>query len=206
MRQSYSWCYKGTNRCTFDDKCAHGRWHWTGACFRENQQRSICGEREPCFERWWWGARLTKTRFEILSTFFYPIPPSADNQKGIIGTNYSRIIPSKEINSKDRDNFWKKEEEEERVRIRNELEKRKNEHLIQEQVWKDGLTVARNHCILTYHFLSSTRSSGNVSYANIRNASNSYWRQKPKKKWKLLSKRKPLSRSMLRFWTQNAVE
>lgn len=37
-----------------------------------------------------------------------------------MGTNYSRVIPSKEINSKDRDSFWKKEEEEERIRIETE--------------------------------------------------------------------------------------
>lgn len=41
-----------------------------------------------------------------------------------VGTNYSRVNPSKEINSKDRDNFWKKEEEEERNRIAVEQERR----------------------------------------------------------------------------------
>lgn len=59
---------------------------------------------------------------------------SLDNQRNIIGTNYSRVIPSKEINSKDRDNFWKKEEEEERVRVKAEAEKRKQELLEQDQV------------------------------------------------------------------------
>lgn len=41
----------------------------------------------------------------------------------VVGTNYSRVIPSKEINSKDRDSFWKKEEEEERRRTENERAK-----------------------------------------------------------------------------------
>lgn len=51
-----------------------------------------------------------------------------------IGTNYSRVIPSKEINSKDRDIFWKKEEEEERIRIEVELGRKKNAQLELEKV------------------------------------------------------------------------
>lgn len=44
-------------------------------------------------------------------------------QRAAVGTNYSRVIPSREINSKDRDSFWKKQEEEERKRI--EIERSK---------------------------------------------------------------------------------
>lgn len=44
-------------------------------------------------------------------------------QRGPVGTNYARVIPAKEINSKDRDNFWKREEEEERRRV--ELDKQR---------------------------------------------------------------------------------
>lgn len=51
-----------------------------------------------------------------------------------VGTNYSRVIPSKEINSKDRDSFWKKQEEEERKRIEIERGRQSNAKLEQENV------------------------------------------------------------------------
>lgn len=51
-----------------------------------------------------------------------------------IGTNYSRVIPSKEINSKDRDSFWKKAEEEERMRVEAERGKQMNAKLELEKV------------------------------------------------------------------------
>lgn len=53
-------------------------------------------------------------------------------QRTPVGTNYARVIPGKEINSRDRDNFWKKEEAEERRRV--ELER---ERLQAEQVRAD---------------------------------------------------------------------
>lgn len=46
-----------------------------------------------------------------------------EEQRGPIGTNYARTIPGKEINSRDRDNFWKKEEAEERRRVELERER-----------------------------------------------------------------------------------
>lgn len=46
-------------------------------------------------------------------------------QRGPVGTNYARVIPAKEINSRDRDSFWKKEEQEERRRV--ELEKERQQ-------------------------------------------------------------------------------
>lgn len=58
----------------------------------------------------------------------------SETPKVAVGTNYSRVIPSKEINSKDRDSFWKKEEEEERKRIEIELGKQKNAKIELEQV------------------------------------------------------------------------
>lgn len=58
----------------------------------------------------------------------------SETTKAAVGTNYSRVIPSKEINSKDRDSFWKKEEEEERKRIEIELGKQKNAKIVLEQV------------------------------------------------------------------------
>lgn len=61
--------------------------------------------------------------FTIISEFAVQSAP--------VGTNYARVIPSKEINSKDRDDFWKREEEEERRRI--ELETKRREQELQAQ-------------------------------------------------------------------------
>lgn len=47
--------------------------------------------------------------------------------RGPVGTNYSKTIPAKEINFRDRDSFWKKEEEEERRRQEVEKERRQQE-------------------------------------------------------------------------------
>lgn len=41
------------------------------------------------------------------------------------GTTYKRVIPQQEINSNERDKFWQKEEEEEK--IRQELERKRKE-------------------------------------------------------------------------------
>lgn len=58
-----------------------------------------------------------------------------EQQEITIGTNYSRVVPSKEINSKDRDSFWKKEEEEERMRVETERGKQRDAKLKLEKVW-----------------------------------------------------------------------
>lgn len=59
---------------------------------------------------------------------------SIEPQKVAIGTNYSRVCISKEINSKDRDSFWKKAEEEERMRVETERGKQINAKLDLEKV------------------------------------------------------------------------
>lgn len=64
-------------------------------------------------------------------------------QKLPIGTNYSRVIPSKEINSKDRDSFWKKAEEEERMRVESERGKQVNAKLELEKVSMNVLKISR---------------------------------------------------------------
>lgn len=48
-------------------------------------------------------------------------------QRGPVGTNYARVIPGKEINSRDRDSFWKKEEQEERHRVERDKERQQAE-------------------------------------------------------------------------------
>lgn len=71
--------------------------------------------------------------FQLLLTLTQPYSFTLEPHK-VVGTNYSRVIPSKEINSKDRDNFWKKEEEEERVRIETERGRQINAKNEQEKV------------------------------------------------------------------------
>lgn len=72
-------------------------------------------------------------------------------QSGPVGTNYSRVNPSKEISSQDRDDFWRKEEEEERHRLDLERECRENELLKQEEVL-DAETNSSNFFVLIYTF------------------------------------------------------
>lgn len=44
-----------------------------------------------------------------------------------VGTNYSRVIPTKEINPAERDEFWRKEEEEEKTRLQLEYDRKLSE-------------------------------------------------------------------------------
>lgn len=50
-----------------------------------------------------------------------------------IGTNYKRVNPVKEINAKERDQFWQKEEQEERKRVEEERRKREAQRLKHEE-------------------------------------------------------------------------
>lgn len=68
------------------------------------------------------GECLSYTKYNKLIASFRP-----KEKRGPIGTNYERVIPAKEINSKDRDSFWKKEEEEERRRV--DMEKERTQQL-----------------------------------------------------------------------------
>lgn len=61
-----------------------------------------------------------------------PLEPAAP-----VGTTYQRVNPTKEINSQERDQFWRKEEEEERKRIEHERMKR------QAEIVKLELEIAR---------------------------------------------------------------
>lgn len=51
-----------------------------------------------------------------------------------VGTNYSRVIPTKEINPAERDEFWRKEEEEEKHRLQLEYERKLSETVKLEEV------------------------------------------------------------------------
>uniref|UniRef100_A0A182JDQ0 Uncharacterized protein n=1 Tax=Anopheles atroparvus TaxID=41427 RepID=A0A182JDQ0_ANOAO len=50
-----------------------------------------------------------------------------------VGTNYSRVNPTKEINPAERDEFWRKEEEEEKHRLQAEYERKLNETVLLEE-------------------------------------------------------------------------
>ena len=52
-----------------------------------------------------------------------------------VGTNYSRVNPTKEINPAERDEFWRKEEEEEKHRLQAEYERKLNETVLLEEVY-----------------------------------------------------------------------
>uniref|UniRef100_U5EUU1 Putative cell migration n=1 Tax=Corethrella appendiculata TaxID=1370023 RepID=U5EUU1_9DIPT len=64
-------------------------------------------------------------KFKILSND-YKIksnPQIVNDRQEVVGTNYSRIIPTREINPVERDEFWRKEEEEEKTRLQTEYDR-----------------------------------------------------------------------------------
>lgn len=68
------------------------------------------------------------------SAYSFKAPRSDDiGPTGPIGSNYQRINPIKEINSKERDTFWMKEEEEEKKRVAEERKRFEAEKLRLEQ-------------------------------------------------------------------------
>lgn len=74
-----------------------------------------------------------------------------------VGTTYKRVNPVKEINSKERDQFWQKEEQEENKRLEEERKRREAEKLrmeqeakqreIQEAAEREARASARNNSI-----------------------------------------------------------
>ncbi|KAK3932090.1 Drebrin-like protein [Frankliniella fusca] len=58
---------------------------------------------------------------------------SNSNNSGPVGTAYHRVNPGQEINSKERDRFWEREEQEERVRQEAERKRREEERRKQEE-------------------------------------------------------------------------
>lgn len=91
---------------------------------------------------------------KITSAYNFQERAAPTEEKFNIGTNYTRIIPTKEINIVKRDEFWKKEEEVEKTRVAAEQQARKlanlkleeertkreqNEHNKREQMNKETL-------------------------------------------------------------------
>ena len=58
---------------------------------------------------------------------------SSSNNSGPVGTVYQRVNPGQEINSKERDRFWEREEQEERKRQEEERKRREEEKKRQEE-------------------------------------------------------------------------
>jgi drebrin-like protein len=65
---------------------------------------------------------ILKKLANITSTYNFENRTVPNDEKFVIGTNYSKVVPTKEIDSKRRDEFWKKEEEIEKARVATEVE------------------------------------------------------------------------------------
>lgn len=95
---------------------------------------------------------ILKKLSKITSAYNFQDRAAPTEEKFAIGTNYSKVVPTKEINSTKRDEFWRKEEEVEKARVAGEHEARKlanlkieeerlkreqNEHLKRESLNKE---------------------------------------------------------------------
>ena len=68
---------------------------------------------------------ILKKMSKITSAYNFQERAAPTEEKFAIGTNYSKVVPTKEINSTKRDEFWKNEEEIEKARVARELEIKK---------------------------------------------------------------------------------
>lgn len=62
---------------------------------------------------------------KITSAYNFTERAAPTEEKFSIGTNYSKVVPTREINSTKRDEFWRKEEEVEKARVATELSAKK---------------------------------------------------------------------------------
>lgn len=70
---------------------------------------------------------LEKLQKVVVNDFKVKDYSQANDAPKPVGTNYSRVIPTKEINPAERDEFWRKEEEEEKHRLQLEYERKLSE-------------------------------------------------------------------------------
>lgn len=70
---------------------------------------------------------LEKLQKVVVNDFKVKDYSQANDVPKPVGTNYSRVIPTKEINPAERDEFWRKEEEEEKHRLQLEYERKLSE-------------------------------------------------------------------------------
>lgn len=70
---------------------------------------------------------LDKLQKVVVNDFKVKDYSQANDVQKPVGTNYSRVIPTKEINPAERDEFWRKEEEEEKHRLQLEYDRKLQE-------------------------------------------------------------------------------
>ncbi|XP_055619155.1 drebrin-like protein isoform X2 [Toxorhynchites rutilus septentrionalis] len=70
---------------------------------------------------------LEKLQKVVVNDFKVKDYSQANDTPNPVGTNYCRVIPTKEINPAERDEFWRKEEEEEKHRLQLEYERKLSE-------------------------------------------------------------------------------
>lgn len=68
---------------------------------------------------------IQKKMSKITSAYNFQERAAPTEEKFSIGTNYSKVVPTKEINSTKRDEFWRKEEEVEKARVAAETQSKK---------------------------------------------------------------------------------
>ncbi|XP_053680119.1 drebrin-like protein A [Anopheles nili] len=76
---------------------------------------------------------LEKLQKVVVNDFKVKDYTQANESPKPVGTNYSRVNPTKEINPAERDEFWRKEEEEEKHRLQAEYERKLNETVLLEK-------------------------------------------------------------------------
>lgn len=62
---------------------------------------------------------------KLTSSYNFQDRAAPTEEKFAIGTNYSKVVPTREINSTKRDEFWKNEEELEKARVSSEVQTKK---------------------------------------------------------------------------------
>lgn len=151
-------------------KCVLINWQGEGA---NTVRKGICANHLRDVERLFHGAHLTiNARNEeevepqliidkiskVGTAYSFKAPRSDTSGPTLpVGTTYKRVNPVKEINSKERDQFWQKEEQEELKRLeeersRKEVEKQRMEQEakqreIQEATEREARASARNNSI-----------------------------------------------------------
>lgn len=127
-------------------KCVLINWQGEGA---NTVRKGMCANHLRDIENFFVGAHLTinaRNEDEVepqliiekvskVGTAYSFKAPRGENvgPTGPIGTVYKRVNPVKEINSKERDQFWQKEEQEEKKRLEEERKRKEAERLRLEQ-------------------------------------------------------------------------
>ncbi|XP_018571502.1 drebrin-like protein [Anoplophora glabripennis] len=130
---------KMTDPKTSLDKYVLINWQGEGA---NTVRKGMCANHLRDIEKFFRGAHLTinarnedEVEPELIienlkkggSEYRFKVKPEIIEPVAPVGTTYQRVNPVKEINSQERDQFWRKEEEEERKRLDEEKKKKQSE-------------------------------------------------------------------------------